>query len=473
MIKGEHSLLHYIQTMFESGTMVELTDRQLLERFAGRDREMGEPCFAALIKRHGPMVFHACQAILHDRHDAEDAFQATFLVLARKARSLWIRDSLGPWLFEVACRVAASARSAALRRRSHEREAVRMGASTSEDNTWDDRGAVLCEELERLPDRYRAAVVLCDVEGLTQERAAQLLGWPAGTVRSRLARGRQRLRDRLTHRGLAPSVVPALPWLTGDAPMAAVPATLAEMTTHAAVQLVASRVATGTMASVGSLTEGVLRVMFWNKLKVITAGILVGGLCTGTALLAYWPAGLHQGRSPTPQAEAPAKDGAGASPRPIVPDSAGTQSLSPNAKARLDVAKKLRDQMYESLQVDPTRGFTEFLRWQNRYYEVVDEVLVKSDADRVRFLEHRVATLKRTENFVRELFKRGGVRRTDVLATELDRLEALDRLEKARAKIGASGAAPADTGSSQLVQFLNQDSWTPGIRSSGSHAPHP
>jgi len=112
MIKGEHSLLPLIQTVFESGTTGELTDRQLLDRFAGRDREMAELCFGALIERHGPMVFNTCEAILHDRHDAEDAFQATFLVLTRKARSLCVRESLGPWLFQVACRVAASARSA-------------------------------------------------------------------------------------------------------------------------------------------------------------------------------------------------------------------------------------------------------------------------------------------------------------------------------------------------------------------------
>jgi len=243
-----------------------------------------------------------------------------------------------------------------------------------EDKTWDDRGAVLCEELQRLPDRYRAAVVVCDLEGLTQERAAQLLGWPAGTVRSRLARGRQRLRDQLTRRGLAPSVVPALPWLSGNAPRAAVPATLAEITTDAAAQLVANRAATSTMASVGSLTEGVLRVMFWSKLKVITAGILAGGLLAGTALLAYWSAGLQPGRSPAPQAEDSAKDGAGAKHRPTVPALAGAQSLSPTAKARLDVAKMLRDQMFESLRVDPTRRFTDFLPWLNRYDEVVEEV---------------------------------------------------------------------------------------------------
>ncbi len=140
----------------------------------------------------------------------------------------------------------------------------------------------------------------------------------------------------------------------------------------------------------------------------------------------------------------------------------GDQSLSPTAKARLDVAKKVRVQTLEWYRVDPTRwGFTEVLTWQNRYGEVVGEVLVKSDADRVRFLEHRVATLKRIEQFIREVFKNGQVSPLDVSAAELCRLEAEDRLEQARAKVGASGDAPADTGSSQLVQFLNQDSWPP------------
>ena len=186
-----------------------------------------------------------------------------------------------------------------------------------EDKTWDDRGAVLREELLRLPERFRAAVVLCDLEGLTQERAAQVLGCPAGTVRSRLARGRERLRGRLTRRGLAPAVVQALPWLAADARSAAVPATLAEITIHAAARLIANRAVTGTTASVGSLTEGVLRVMFWNKLKVMTAGMLLaGGLFAGT-VLACWPAGLEQGRSPAPQADARAKDKARAQPSRI------------------------------------------------------------------------------------------------------------------------------------------------------------
>ncbi len=111
MERSEHSVLRHIQTIFESGTVGDLTDRQLLDRFVGRDRDMAELCFAALVERHGPMVLRTCQSILQNRHDAEDAFQATFLVLTRKARSLWIRDSLGPWLFQVARRVAGCART--------------------------------------------------------------------------------------------------------------------------------------------------------------------------------------------------------------------------------------------------------------------------------------------------------------------------------------------------------------------------
>jgi RNA polymerase sigma factor (sigma-70 family) len=472
MIQREHSLLQHIQTIFESGTVSELTDAQLVERFAGPDRETAELCFAALIKRHGPMVFRTCQAIVHDAHDAEDAFQAAFLVLARKARSLVIRDSLGPWLYEVACLIAAGARSARAQRRNHEREAAAMGAPTRHDKTWDDSGAVLREELQHLPDRYRTAIVLCDLEGLTQERAAQLLGWPAGTVRSRLARGRERLRDRLTRRGLTPAVVPALPWLTGDAPTTAVSVPLAEITTDAAVRVGANRAALGAMATVGSLTEGALRAMFWNKLKLMAAGILACGLFAGTAVLAFYSAGLEQGRSPARKAEEPARDGAGVIASSDAQSPAAAPSLIANAKAQLDVAKKLRRWMYKRTRIDPSQDFrTEFLRCQNRYYDVAQEVLVKTDADLVRFLEHRLAMLKRTEKYVKDLDRGTAVSSGDAFAAELDRLEAEDRLEKAKAKVSAGGAAPAGTVSSDLLQFLNQDTWAPD--SSGTQGAGP
>jgi RNA polymerase sigma factor (sigma-70 family) len=461
MIQSEHSLLQHVKTMFDSGTLGELTDRQLLDGFAERDRDIAELCFAALIKRHGAMVFRTCHAVLHDRHDAEDAFQATFLVLARKARSLWIRDSLGPWLFQVACSVAACARAAILRRRVHEREAARSYQSAVGDKTWDDGDAVVCEELQRLPVRYRAAIMLCDLEGLTQERAAAVLGWPAGTMRSRLARGRQRLRDRLTRRGLAPTVVPVLPWLAGDGILRDVPATLAQTTTQTAMHLVGNPAALATIASVGSLTEGALRIMFWNKLKLITAGILASALFAGTALMAYWATGSQEGRLPAQPPVPPARNHALTNPRSIAPESEGTQTLSPSAKARLDVARKLRDKMFDRVQVDPSFGSSEVLACQNRYEDVISDVFVKTDADRVRFLEHRVATLKQIEQYYGHLFKNGQMAPTDPLSVELYRLDAEDRLVKARAKLKASGAGRADAVSSQLEQFLKQDPGPP------------
>ena len=208
MVYGQQSFSRDIQSLFDTGAMGELTDRQLLERFKPRDNEAAELAFAVLVERHGPIVFHTCFSILRDRHAAEDAFQATFLILSRKAGSLWVRGSLGPWLYGVACRVAWSARSDAFRRRTHEQRAAERMTLSSDESGRDDRDAVIYEELNRLPERYRLAVMMCDMEGLTQEQAARRLGWPAGTVRSRLARGRGRLRDRLTRRGLAPAVVP-------------------------------------------------------------------------------------------------------------------------------------------------------------------------------------------------------------------------------------------------------------------------
>ncbi|SIO32565.1 RNA polymerase sigma factor, sigma-70 family [Singulisphaera sp. GP187] len=188
------SALRSILARFDAGTVGGLADGQLLERFAMRDGEAAELAFAALVGRHGPMVLRVCRGVLRDGHDAEDAFQATFLVLARKAGSIRQRDSLAPWLHGVAYHIASTARSAAARRRSHEIRAGQVRPQAAAEPTPDDLETVVHEELARLPGSYRAAVVLCCLEGLTQQQAAQHLGWPLGTVQSRLARGRERLR---------------------------------------------------------------------------------------------------------------------------------------------------------------------------------------------------------------------------------------------------------------------------------------
>jgi len=194
-----------IETLFRDGTVTGLSDRQLLERFAS---ERDEQAFAALVERHGAMVQRACHCILRDEHEAQDACQAAFLLLARRAGRLWARDSLGPWLYAVAWRVAIDARKSRSRRLKHERIAsTRNTASIAAAAACDaDLATVIHEEIGRLPTPYRSAVVLCDLEGRTHAEAAELLGWRVGTVKSRQARARAQLRQRLTRRGMAPSL---------------------------------------------------------------------------------------------------------------------------------------------------------------------------------------------------------------------------------------------------------------------------
>jgi RNA polymerase sigma factor (sigma-70 family) len=162
-----------VHRALDAGAAGGLSDRELLERFTDRGGEAAEAAFAALVERHGPMVLRACRSTLRDPHDAQDAFQATFLLLARRAGSLWVRDSLGPWLHSVACRVSAGARTAEARRRAFEQRAARRPALRPGEEARDDLGPALHEEVERLPERLRAPVVLCYLEGLTHEQAAR------------------------------------------------------------------------------------------------------------------------------------------------------------------------------------------------------------------------------------------------------------------------------------------------------------
>ena len=202
-------ILRQVQALLGAGTFSGLSDLQLLERFLERRDEVAELAFAVLVERHGPMVLGVCRRIAGDPHDADDAFQATFLVLARRARSIRVEGSLGRWLFGVATRVATRARSDDRRRRLRERSgADRLEVVGSDANlTGIERAevqAMIAREIAGLPARFQAPVLLCDLEGTSCEEAARRLGWPVGTVKSRLSRARARLRDRLTRRGLTP-----------------------------------------------------------------------------------------------------------------------------------------------------------------------------------------------------------------------------------------------------------------------------
>jgi RNA polymerase sigma factor (sigma-70 family) len=257
-------------------------DSDLLARFvAGRDGE----AFAALVRRHGPMVLGVCSRVLRDRHDAEDAFQATFLVLAKKAASLPTRRILAGWLHEVAHRSALAAHRAAAVRRKKERQAAEMARR---EPTTDDLApevlASLDRELAALPERYRAPVILCDLQGRTRREAAKHLGWAEGTLSGRLFRARALLARRLSKHGLSVSGGLLAASLSGAA--AACPTSLITTTTQAALGVAAGHVA-AVSAAVLSLTQGVLKTMLITKLKVMTAGALVACLVVGAGTSSY------------------------------------------------------------------------------------------------------------------------------------------------------------------------------------------
>ncbi len=270
-----------VRVLFRVGTTAGLSDAQLLERFARREGEVAELAFAALVDRHGGLVWRTCRAILRDEHDAQDAFQASFLVLATKAHGLRVEETVGPWLHQVACRVAASARAANARRRRHERLASEARATEEVPaSSQGDLDQLLHEEIGRLPDSYRAPLVMCCLQGMTREQAAAQLGWPQGTVQSRLARAKRRLRDRLSGRGIElPGAM-----LAGRSLMPS--AKLATDTTTAALSFSRTGlVATETVsAAVKALTQGVLWTMFWGKTKsVALIATLAGSLAIGAA----------------------------------------------------------------------------------------------------------------------------------------------------------------------------------------------
>jgi RNA polymerase sigma factor (sigma-70 family) len=247
-------------------------DGQLLARFvASRD----ECAFAALVRRHGPMVLGVCRRLLRHEQDAEDAFQATFLVLARRARSVVKRESVGSWLYGVAYRIALQARVVRARRRAREKLVDAMPHPEVAPVEPQDWLLLLDQELARLPEKYRATLVLCDLEGLPRREAARQLGLPEGTLSSRLATARQLLAKRLARYALG---LPAA--ALGEGAARAVPALLVDSTVNAAA---------GTSVVVSStvslLTNGALKTMLLKKLKLVLALVLVAGVLSATGLL--------------------------------------------------------------------------------------------------------------------------------------------------------------------------------------------
>lgn len=267
-----------------------LPDDELIDRFLNGSRDEAEAAFRAIVVRHGPMVLGVCRHVLNQHQDSEDAFQATFVVLARKAGSIHDRRVLGRWLYEVAYRIAVRAKTTAMKRRTLERQVTEMSVTAPESEVgWNELRPVIHEEVSRLPEKYRTPVVLCYLEGKTNEEVAEMLRWPVGTVKGRLSRARELLRSRLTRRGLALSAAFLLTALSREAVFAeVVPAELVDSSVEAAMKY-----ARGGSAAAPGRPLLSLRGALALKLSLVTALLVALGALVASA------AGLSLIPSPT------------------------------------------------------------------------------------------------------------------------------------------------------------------------------
>jgi RNA polymerase sigma factor (sigma-70 family) len=282
------TLLRHLRQVLEPQAAGDQSDAELLRRFAGL-RE--EEAFAALMQRHGRLVWAVCRRVLHHEHDAEDAFQGTFLVLARKAGSIRKRQSLGSWLHGVAYRVARKARVAAARRRNHEsRAATPPEAKPSSEMAWRELQTILDGELNGLPEKCRAPFVLCCLEGKTKPEAARDLGWKEGTVSSRLAQARNLLQQRLARRGVTLSALLVGTALAHDTASAAVPGPLLVATLRAAPAFAVGPATGPASAEAVALARGTLRALAASRLRFGAALlVLVSAVGAGAGMILHRP----------------------------------------------------------------------------------------------------------------------------------------------------------------------------------------
>jgi RNA polymerase sigma factor (sigma-70 family) len=280
------TITHYLRKMVVAARVARAEDDQLLKRFVA---QQDETALAALVQRYGALVYGLCRRILRDEHDAEDAFQASFLILVHKATTIKKNTSVGSWLCGVARRVALRAKGDLARRRARDRQArPRHSAEPPSEVMERDLHELLDEEVNRLPEKYRLPVLLCYLEGKTFEEAARQLHCPLGTVSTRLAWARERMRSRLSHLGLDPSATAFTTLLSQHPGSPAVPPGLLDATIKAALLMSGGRATTGAAtASVAALVEGVLQAMFSKQVKWAAAVLLaVGALCSAAGVLA-------------------------------------------------------------------------------------------------------------------------------------------------------------------------------------------
>jgi RNA polymerase sigma factor (sigma-70 family) len=346
MTSSMNKVIRHLRNAVLLRQCADLTDGQLLEGFLSRREPAG---LQTLVERHASMVWSVCRRVLHNDHDAEDAFQATFLVLVRKAAAVRPREMVGNWLYGVAHQTALKARSTLARRQQRERQVIDMPEPALPGrDLWDDLQPILDRELSRLPDKYRVAIVLCDLEGRTRKEAARQLGVPEGTLAARLARGRVMLAKRLAPHRLAISGGALAAVLSQKLASAAMPTSVGS--TIKAVTLFATGQETAAVFSAKALilSEGVLKAMLLSKLKVsLTVFLVVGMLCIGGV-------GLHRKAGATPFSPQPDP---GAPVCPVSDDEAlGNPSDLPTAEVLVallnDKAHKVEGLLADAVEID-------------------------------------------------------------------------------------------------------------------------
>jgi RNA polymerase sigma factor (sigma-70 family) len=338
MVGGQQNpVIRYLRRLAGAPPGGDPSEEELLRRFA---LEHDEAAFTTIVEKHGPMVFGVCRRVLRNRQDAEDAFQATFLVVARKAGSLARPGLLAAWLYGVAYRTALRARATAVQRQLHEKQIMAIQAAKSiQASGTEDLQEMVDEEVKRLPVKYRSPIILCYMCGKTNEEAARELGCASGTIFSRLSRAREMLRSRLTRKGITLSAAGIGTALTETAAKAAVPPLLIRGTVQSALILAAGKgLAGGAIStSVFTLTKGVQQAMFMNTLKIV----LALGL-TATVVLGAGVGLLALSHNPTKDEKAPGKQA-----------TASKENTDNNTK-QIEENKKIHD-----AQVNMTRLMTE------------------------------------------------------------------------------------------------------------------
>ncbi|HEV2949275.1 MAG TPA: sigma-70 family RNA polymerase sigma factor [Gemmataceae bacterium] len=413
MIHGRLSpILRHLRRVIPPREANGISDAQLLERFVHQN---DEAAFELLLWRHGPMVWTLCRRILPDFHEAEDAFQAAMLVLARKAGSINKRLSLASWLYKVAFRIALRARADSARRAKLEKRNLTLPPQVFVPDLGNDvreLRPVIDEGLMQMPEKYRAPVVLCYLQNKSNEEAARLLRWPVGTVKTRLAKARELLGSWLRRRGVVLSTAALASILMPPTSQAAMPAGILSATLKSAMPVSAGSLgAAAISARAFFLMEGTMKAMFWTKIKIVAAVVLFAGVAgSGAGWFSYQTRGADGDGQPSAVTQHPTPT---VPPKKVQPpptedelraaqsdlllrenDLKEAESLLERAKARLQVGKLRIEELQKKLPakppVDPKQPVAFIFDMPITRQELADYLIAQYGADKIELLVNKL-----------------------------------------------------------------------------------